>query len=153
MSEVLKLLAVEPAEIEILSAAIEGMISSRGEMKYNRSARSFEIIGSRFMWEKLTPQSEKSGPWHRTRSGFHLMDVLSIRSQIIGTDRPTDVQELLTVDVAPGIDGQAVITLKFAANRSIELAVECINASLTDFGEVWKTDLLPNHDLDESNPD
>ncbi len=143
----MKLLAVEAAEIEIISAAVESMISSRGEMKYNRQSRSFEITGSRFMWEKSATHG------YRTRSGLHFMDVQSVRAQSLNTDRPTDVQELLSIGIEEGEDGQAAITLKFAANRSIELAVECVNASLTDLGQHWHTDRIPKHDLDEMKTD
>lgn len=153
MSEGLKLLATEAADIEIISAALEGLITSLGEMKYQRRLSSFEITGSRFMWERRSTGDTVTQPFHRVRSGFHMGDVQSVRSLNMERDRPDDVQELLCINVTAKDDGQAVIVLKFAANRSIELAVECVNASLTDFGAPWKTERVPKHDLETGSPD
>lgn len=151
MSDGLKLTAMEADDIDILSAALEGLITSPGEMKYHRRLRSFEITGSRFMWEKRRAGDKTAPPFHRIRTGFHLGDIQSVRSRNMDRDRATDVQELLCIEVLPKDDGQAVIVLKFAANRSIELAVECVNASLTDFGEAWETDRMPKHELEADN--
>lgn len=153
MSEGLKLLATETGDLEIISAALEGMITSPGEMKYQRRQRSFEVAGSRFMWERLRAAETPKPPYQRIRSGLYISDVQSIRSLNMGRDRPEDVQELLCIEVIPKDDGQAVIVLKFAANRSIELAVECVNASLTDFGAAWETARMPEHDLEKGNRD
>ena len=146
MPDPLKLIAVEADEVEILSAATEGLITSAGEMSYLKSARAFALIGSRFKWEDAAAADRSGGPWHRIRSGLYIGDVTSVRTTGISRQKPTEVLELLNLSTHVGNDLETEITLNFAGGGTLRISAECVNVTLTDTGEAWETDKKPSHD-------
>ena len=152
MPKALKLLAAENEDVEILSAAIEGLITSPGEMSYLKSKRAFAIMGSRFKWEDAAGNPENSKSWYRIRSGLYIGDVMAVKSSGISQENPTEVLELLNLSTQVGEDLETKIVLNFAGGGTIHLKTECINLSLTDTGEAWKTSVKPEHN-DTSSPD
>ncbi|PHQ69072.1 MAG: hypothetical protein COB93_08965, partial [Sneathiella sp.] len=124
MPDGLKLIATEAEELEILSAALEGTITSPGEMSFLRTDRAFTLTGSRFRWEKINNRS-------RVRSGVYFGDVIAVKSTGISQKAPTEMLELLTISVQSGEDAAAEISLNFAGSGTILLATECINVTLT----------------------
>lgn len=147
VSNGLKLSALEADDVAVLSAAMEGSITSSGEMSYSSSARHFTLTSSRFMWEDFKGDNSTS---NRIRSGFYIGDVLSVKSTVIQQDRPTDAMELLSISMDGGEDGTATVFLNFAGGGTLSLGVECINMSLTDVGDCWQTDHIPTHDTQEN---
>ena len=121
MPKGLKLFATETEDVEILSAALEGMITSPGEMSFHKSSRAFTIMGSRFMWEVLNDDANTPDSWYRIRSGLHL-----------------------STNVIAGSDAE--IHLNFAGGGTLLLKAECINLTLTDTGDAWQTKYKPQHE-------
>lgn len=148
MSKGLKLSAMEAEDIIILSAAMEGAITSPGEMSLSQIGRNFTLTASRFMWEKENATTTSA---QRIRSGLYLGDILSVKSSGIAQDNPTTAMELLNISCKSGEDGTAEIQLNFANNGTLLLDVECINAALTDIGDPWKVDVIPTHRDDAEN--
>lgn len=146
MPKSLKLIAAEIEDMEILSAALEGMITSPGEMSYLKTARAFTVMGSRFKWEDVSHSSEIEDSWFRIRSGLYFGDVMSVKAVGVSQKNPTEVLELLTLSTHLGEAGQADIRLNFAGGGTICLTMECINVTLTDTGEPWSTSRKPGHD-------
>jgi len=142
----LKLKAIDASEVEILSAAMEGAITSPGELGYSSKSRQFTMTASRFMWEAFSSSAPKQGS--RIRTGLFVTDILSARRQNMPAD-PETVLELLSITAKAGEDGLAELLISFAGGPSISLNVECVEITLTDAGEAWQTDVIPAHDLDK----
>ncbi|MEH6527963.1 MAG: DUF2948 family protein [Sneathiella sp.] len=142
----LKLIATDAEELCILSAALEGTITSPGEMSFSRSQRVFTLMGSRFMWEGFSRKPKASNNRSRIRSGFLFMDVLSVKSYGISQDFPKEALELLSVLSFEKENSAAEIRLNFAGGGTVSLDVECVNASLTDTGKAWSTKHKPHHE-------
>jgi hypothetical protein len=138
----LKLKAAEIEDVSVISAAIEGAITSPGELGYSAISRTLTLTASRFMWEQFQKAPENT---LRTRCGLLFGDVLSVKAQGISPDRPTEVLELLSLTCIPGEDGSAIVNLIFAGNAALRLSVECIDIALTDVGDPWGTDKIPDH--------
>ncbi|WP_169543173.1 DUF2948 family protein [Sneathiella aquimaris] len=148
MANGLKLKAAEIEDISVFSAAIEGAITSPGELGYSAINRTFTLTASRFMWEQFQTSPENA---LRTRCGLLFSDVLSVKAQGISPDRPTEVLELLSITCTPGEDGSAILNLIFAGNAALRLSVECIDIALTDVGAPWETDKIPDHAETDKN--
>ena len=142
MGDGLKLKAMDAEEVSILSAAMEGAITSPGEISYSPKGRHFTMTCSRFMWE------EKGDPAHRVRTGLFISDILSAKRQNMPLISDT-AMELLSIEAAAGEDGVADLTLSFAGGCTMVLSVECVDITLTDAGDPWKTDVIPHHDLEK----
>lgn len=146
MPEGLKLVAATSDDLEILSAAVEGTITSPGEMSFLRPRRAFTLMGSRFKWEDVTEEADLKETWYRIRSGLYISDVLSVQALGISQSSPTEVLELLNISVEMKDDIAADICLEFAGGGTIKLHVECINVTLTDVDKAWPTQQKPEHE-------
>lgn len=152
MPEGLRLIATETEELEILSAALEGMITSPGEMSFLRTKRAFTIMGSRFKWEDVSEEADRAGKWYRIRTGVYFADVLSVKTSGISQSIPTEALELLNMSVEMKDEVAADINLEFAGGGTLKLHVECINVALTDVDQAWSTQHKPEY-RDTSEPD
>lgn len=153
MPDPLKLIAVEADDMEIISAATEGLITSAGEMSFLKPARAFTVIGSRFKWEEATAAEENSRrSWRRIRSGLYIGDVTAVKAIGITREKPTEILELLSLSTHVENDLKTEITLIFAGGSTLRITAECVNVTLTDTGEAWETDKKPSHD-DAPGPD
>jgi hypothetical protein len=149
MPKGLKLIATETEDMNILSAALAGTITSPGEMSFLRPRRAFTLTGSRFMWENIREGDDTFKHWYRTRSGLYFGDILSVKATGISQQTPTEVLELLSMSVEHTESDLTEINLIFANKGSIRLTSECINVTLTDVGDAWHTDHKPQHENDE----
>lgn len=146
MDEGLKLYALDADDITIMSAALEGAITSPGEMSYSAAARQFTFTASRLMWEKKADSTPTS---KRIRCGILITDVLSVKASAISQTDKTAMLELLSITAQEEADGAAKLSLAFAGGGTLILTVECTNAALTDVGDAWETDKTPMHALDD----
>lgn len=145
MPKALKLYATEVDDMDILSAAVERLITSPGEMSFLKGSRAFLLVGSRFKWEDTITEPDTAANWHRIRSGIYIGDVLNVRTRGISQETPTEALELLNLSTQRGTDAAAEICLNFAGGGTICLDTECINVTLTDTGEAWHTEHKPVH--------
>ena len=146
MPKGLKLIAADSEELEILSAALEGLITSPGELSFSRTKRVFTLIGSRFMWEQDGNSAKNGQIGFRIRSGTLFSDVMNVKTYGISQDFPTETLELLNVSSVEKEDASAEIHLTFAGGGKIRLDVECVNVTLTDTGEAWPAGHKPLHE-------
>jgi hypothetical protein len=145
VTDLLKLYAMDADDLQVMSAALEGAITSPGEISYLSTARQLTMTVSRMRWEK---PADDEGAHSRIRCGVLITDITGIRAKSIPRDTPTLGMELLSIQCQKTDDTSAVLTLIFAEDRTLELTVECVNAALTDSGEAWVTDKIPTHDLE-----
>ena len=145
MTDILKLYAMDQEDLSVMSAALEGVITSPGEISYSSKSRQLTLTGSRMRWEKTSKTATQSS---RIRCGVMITDITAIRAKSIPQDHPTLGMELLSLHCESADDGTATILLVFADDRTLELKVECVNAALTDVGDPWDTDKVPTHKLE-----
>jgi Protein of unknown function (DUF2948) len=146
MPKGLKLLATNAEELGIVSAALEGTITTPGEMSFLRQKRVFTVMGSRFMWEEDDSKIAGSGNGLRIRSGILFSDVRNVRSIGVSQEFQREALELLSISYAEKDPPAAELHLQFAGGGVVQLDVECINVALTDTGEGWPTSHKPLHE-------
>ncbi len=145
MKDGLKLYAIDADDLTVMSAALEGAITSPGEISYSSKSRQLTLTASRVRWEN---DADPSKGGSRIRCGVLITDIISIRAKSIPQDNPTMGMELLSILSEPGEDGGSTLTFNFADDKTLSLEVECINAALTDVGDPWDTEKIPTHNLE-----
>jgi hypothetical protein len=136
----LKLSALDPADLEIMSAHMQDAIVTLGDIRYLKGQRKFALIANRFLWQKEKP------PYERRRTGLSFDRVLAAKSHRIRQGADDAVLELLSISFIPETDPSGTIALTFSGGGQINLTVECIEARLEDLGPAWTTPNLPSHD-------
>jgi hypothetical protein len=135
-----KLSALDPADLEILSAHMQDAVINIGDIRYLKSLRKFALVGNRFRWEAPQP------PYERRRSGLSFDRILAAKSQRIRQGDDDAVLSLLSINFLPGDEPAGTIVLTFSGGGLINLKAECIEARLEDLGPAWETVNLPSHE-------
>ncbi len=136
----LKLTALDPADLEIISAHMQDAVITIGDVRYLKEAGKFALIANRFLWQTQKP------PYERRRTGLSFGRVLSVKSQRIRQGADDAILSLLSISFTPGEEPSGTVVLTFSGGGAISLEVECIEARLEDLGPAWETPNLPSHD-------
>lgn len=143
MSGMLKLMAEDAADLDIIAAAAQDALLRVGDVSYDKKARRFAALINRFRWE----QAGEKGPFERVRSALSFESVLSVKSRKVRMDSADAVASLLSVNFTPDAEPPGgSVRLVFAGGGEIALEVECLDALLMDMGAAWRTPRRPDHE-------
>jgi len=135
----LRLLAQDPEDLDIISAAMQDAVLKVGEIAYEKKAKRLTIAFNRYRWE--------AGGGARVRSGLQFAGVLQLQARKIRRGAPDAVLELLAMTFTPGEAPGGVVTLSFAGGADLRATVECVEAVLADVSEPWPTPRTPAHEV------
>jgi hypothetical protein len=142
--EPLKLIALDPDDLKILSAHLQDAVLRLSEMAYVPSERRFAAILDRFDW-LATVGGDGSSNMRRCRCALRFDRVKRAQVQNIRPGEPAAFAELLAITYEEAEPPSGTITLYFAGGGGVRLEVECIEAELRDLGVAWKTAIKPEH--------
>lgn len=146
--ERLKLVALDEADLEVISACLQDAVFKTGDMAFSKTAGGFAVEANRFVWEDSRDADKKT--WERRRALLSLRQVKAVRSRGIDLSNKDKVHSLLTIQFAADDDApRGAIELVLAGGASVMLDVECIEVQLADVGGAWGTDFKPRHPLSD----
>ena len=134
----LRLLAQDPEDLEVISAAMQDAVLKVGDISYEKAAKRLTIAFNRYRWE--------AGDGKRVRSGLQFAGVLDLQARRIRRGAPEAVLELLAMTFTPGEAPGGVVTLSFAGGGDLRATVECVEAVLADVSQPWPTPRKPAHE-------
>jgi hypothetical protein len=134
----LQLLAEDPEDLAVISAALQDAIAKVGDISYEARSRRLTIAFNRYRWEAGTRQ--------RVRSALQVGGVMSVQARKIRRDRRDAVLELLAIAFEPADPPGGVLTLTFAGGGDLRAEVECVDAVLADLSTPWPTPRSPKHE-------
>jgi hypothetical protein len=140
-------LAAQDAEdLDVISARLQDAVARVKDLVWLPKARRFAALFNRFKWE----DSEDKRKSLRVRAGLSFENVLSAKSHNIRYGDPDAVLSLLAIrfDPAGAEDPGGTIELLFSGGGAIRLAVECIEASLSDVSGEWAARGRPAHPVE-----
>lgn len=136
----LKIAALDPEDLAILSAHLQDAEIRVGDMAYLPAARRFALVGARFDW-----YAAGRGRCERCQTGLHFERVS--RVQRAGFDQDPDTMLTLLAASFMPTDGPAgIVVLHFSGDGAIRLEVECLEAALSDIGPRWRCGNPPQRD-------
>jgi hypothetical protein len=143
----LKLIALDPEDLKVLSCHLQDAVIRGGDMAYLKTEMRFAAIANRFDWE----QAEKldDATYRRRRAGLRFERVTAAKVHGIDLKQHGGVLELLALTFESGEEPSGAVTLLFAGGGAIRLEVECIEAELRDLGAAWSTRRKPEHATDD----
>jgi hypothetical protein len=143
MSEGLKLLAEDAADLDIIAAAAQDALVRVGDLTFDNKARRFTALINRFRWEI----AGEHGPFERVRAALSLESVLAVRSRKLRHEAPDAIAALLSIEFAAAEEPPGgTVRLVFAGGGEIAVEVECLDALLLDVGPAWPTPRRPDHE-------
>lgn len=144
MGGLLKLMAEDAADLDIIAAAAQDALMRMGDVTYDSKARRFAALISRFRWEAA---DEKAKNFERVRAALSFEGVLAVKSRRVRQDAPEALASILSIVFTPDEEPPGgVVRIVLAGGGEIELRVECLDALLMDLGASWRTPRRPDHD-------
>jgi hypothetical protein len=140
----LKLIALDPEDLEVISAHVQDAVVRVGDMGFARRDRRFAVLMNRFDWESDKPRAKGT----RKRTALHFDAVQAVRSAGFDTNAHDGVLDLLAITFSPTDGPAGIVELNFAGGATVRLSVECLEARLADLGAAWAAKLKPQHALD-----
>ncbi len=139
----LRLLAEDPADLQVISAALQDAVAKVGDLSFEPGPRRFTLALNRFRWEA-------GGAQERVRAAVQFAGVMGVKSRGAPVGDPDAVISILAVvfEGASGAeDPSGAVRLKLAGGGDIRLEVECVDAVLADLSEPWAAIRAPRHRL------
>jgi len=140
----LKLAALDPGDLEIISAAMQDAVVRIGDICHVRSRKKLALLANRFAWDAV--DEHPRGHYERRRSGLQFARVLKVSAHGIRQEALDGVLSLLSIGFEPKAEPEGTIVLSFSGGGTIRIDVECIEAQLEDLGPAWETRNLPSHE-------
>lgn len=140
----LHLMALDEADLEIISAAAQDALFLPKEILYKQAALNFTLPIQRFCHENDGSNEKGQRVW--SLLSFH--GVLGVKAKNVApkSNIPKSILHIKFVpDEAPP-SGNIIITL--AEGAELSLYVECLDIILGDIGDVRVAIASPNHNLD-----
>jgi hypothetical protein len=140
----LKLIALDEADLEVVSSHLQDAVVRVGDMAYVPSKKRFAAILNRFDWERAE-SGNGDKDYRRRRAALRFDRVLGAKHRRIKPATDDKVLSLLAISFEPVEPPGGYVTLTFSGDASIQLEVECIEAELTDLGPIWRAKSKPEH--------
>lgn len=140
MRKPLRLIASEPDEVEIISAALQDAVAQLGDIKWDRRARRFTLVVNRYRWE-----DGKRGPGWRVRSALDIGSVISVKSSRVKQDAPGAIVSVLALVFETGEAPGGALRVDLSGGGRIRIEVECVDLILADISEPWRAVGRPDH--------
>jgi hypothetical protein len=140
--DLLKLVALETDDIEVVSAHVQDSIVKVADIMWRPAEKRAIIVINRFDWESA---QSPAPPYRRRRAALRFERVNAIKQRnVVCADKDT-VLNLLAVEFTPADAPGGFVTLTFSGGAALRLEVECLEAELADLGPVWATAACPAH--------
>lgn len=140
----LRLLAVDEDDLKVISAACQDGVCKPADLTYEARKRRFHLEFNRFRWE-LAGEGAKSDLL-RVRSALSFEDVTAVKVRGLPPKSADVVLSVLSVEWVPGEDLPAgQIRILFAGDGELMIAADCLDATLVDVSQPWRTRNRPAH--------
>lgn len=132
MSEMLRLIGHEAADVPVVSALMQDAAVRVDDIAFDARAHRFALVANRYRWEADVPS--------RVRCALRFDGVIRARRK----GWPADDDAVLAL-LAIRAEDEGV-TLDFAGGASVRLEVECVDFVFEDLTGPWGTRTTPRHD-------
>ena len=150
--ELLRLVAKDVADLEVISALLQDAIIAGADMHYDRQHDCFMIVANRFCWERraLADINDSAGRavHERALCGVRINHVTAVQKRRWPADWRDAFLNLLALKrvAVPQQDGGCIIELSFSGGPSMRLTTKQIDIVLGDLDSGRPTNLQPQHD-------
>ena len=137
MTDKLKLLAQDPDDLLLISAALQDAEVKLADISYAPAARTLTFPLTRFRWE--------ADGTEQVSCAVQFGDVLNVKTRDLKKDATCTLMavEFMENPEPPG----GHLLLLFAGCGELKVEVECVDAALADLSDPWPAETQPDHGL------
>lgn len=135
----LKLRAVDPADLDILSACLQDALLPVADLHYEAAAGEFLLVANRFRWE--APEAQE-----RVHMALRIRQVTGVQRKGFGLkDRGHFLALLALTFTAAPVGGTIFLQCAGEPETAIRLSVGAVDVWAEDFGDPWPCASVPTH--------
>ncbi|MEL6919786.1 MAG: DUF2948 family protein [Pseudomonadota bacterium] len=142
MSKPLKLLALDIADLTVVSAQVQDALTKPTLIEYLPKQKRLDVVVNRFAWD--TQGKRKAGN-ERRRCIISFAQVTGLQAKGIKQGDDDQVLALLALRFEQSDEPSGVIELVFSGQAAMRLSVDAIEVQLTDLGAAWESRFKPKH--------
>jgi hypothetical protein len=143
--ELLKLVAFDRDDMEVLSAHLQDGIVKVADVHWRPNENRLVAAVNRFDWEAAIG----SEPLYRRRLAALRFDrVLSCKCKNVAPQAKDAMLNLLAVEFTETTAPAGIVTLLCSGGATLRLEVECLEAELADLGPCWTAAKCPEHAIE-----
>ncbi len=139
----LKLIGLDEEDLPVLSAHCQDAVLKLGDITWLPAEKRVIVAMNRFVWEKV---GAKRSNFERRRAVLHFERVERVQTRGLTLDNKEAVLSLLAITFTATSPPGGTVELAFAANATMRLEVECVEARLSDLAGAWEAGGKPEHD-------
>jgi hypothetical protein len=148
MSPQLKLIALDPDDLAVISAHVQDARVQPSDILWRQGEKRLVIGMNRLDWEQtLAGETEP----RRLVAALRFERVLACKSRNIDVGGPEGALDLVGIEFHPGDAPGGSAVLLFSHGGALRLDVECLECELTDLGPddlgVGDPDMVPGEDM------
>jgi hypothetical protein len=140
--ELLKLVALDRDDIEVVSTHLQDATLTVGDIYWRPPEKRLVISLARFDWEGSLAGNPK---FQRRGTALRFDRVNSIKCRNVDCKDKQRALNLLAVEFNETDPPGGVVTLTFADGVTLRLEVECLECEMVDLGPVWAAKCCPLH--------
>jgi hypothetical protein len=144
----LRLRAVSPDDVEVLSTLLQDAIIPGEDMTFDRSGQRFIMVANRFCWDRPAVDgvtTDTGAPvFERQLCGIQIHGVGQVRASGMPASRRGALFNLLAITATAATDG-AQVELVFSGGVSLRLDSDGLLILAEDLDEGHPTPNLPSH--------
>lgn len=140
--DLLKLVAFDRDDIEVVSAHLQDAIVKVADVHWRPDENRLVVAVARFDWEAaygVNPQ------YRRRLAALRFDRVLACKCKNIKPQDKDAVLNLLAVEFSESDGPAGTVTLMFSGSAALRLEVECLEGELADLGPTWTAAKCPDH--------
>jgi len=142
----LKLVALDKDDIEVVSAHIQDALVAVAEIFWQPRDHRFLMALNRFDWmAAVEAKPDAIADYRRCRTALRFERVVTCKCRGIDPANRGAKLNLLAVEFTESDAPAGIVTLTFSGGGVIRLEVECLEAELTDLGQISAAAARPNH--------
>ena len=142
----LKLIALDAAEISVVSLHLQDAVVRVADMAYSPQDTRFALMCNRY---HRSDAGNTKAAGERRRAALRIERVKRVQIQGFDLKSTATVLSILAVlfvpDPDPATAPAGTLTLVCAGNAAVKLAVECVEIALEDLGPAWQPGHRPMH--------
>ena len=142
----LKLIALDAADVPILSAHLQDAVVRVSDIAYSSRDRRFAAHCNRYNWQDTSAVKNGSGG-ERRRAALRIERVTAVQSQGFDPAAPQTVLSILAITFTPDAahPPAGIVTIVCAGGATLRFTVECPEMVLEDLGPAWQASHQPVH--------
>lgn len=140
----LRLLAVDDGDLKVISAACQDGVCKPADLSYEAKKRRFHLEFNRFRWENAGDVA--ASDLQRVRSALSFEDVTAVKVRGLPSKSADMVLSILSVEWLDAEEAPAgQIRILFAGDGELLISADCLDATLVDVSQPWRTRNRPAH--------